>query len=188
MTAAPIARSATIFAAGLAGSVAVGLAAAGTRIFDPHLAAFQFVVSGAVAAALAAAFASDRARLVAGVAGAACAVLLALGRPDTPALLLRDLLWVPTLAASVWLARRLERAVGWPPAGRFVYWGVAFAACHLAAFGLLSLANGVPLARGPAFAVVRIGGLIGAGVGFGGEIAAWLTRRPEPVPEPERVP
>jgi len=57
-------RAVSIFLAALVGSCLVGLAANGTDILNPRMAAFQFVTSGAIAGALVAAMAGDHRKAV----------------------------------------------------------------------------------------------------------------------------
>ncbi len=163
-----------VFLACFVGSCLVGLAVHGTDIFNPQLVVFQFIGSGAIAGVLAAAFVFQRARFVGLVAVVVLVLFLAATRPGTSARLLRDLVYIPTLLASVCLSLRLCAVAPWPRIGGFVFWGVSFAACHIAMFGILTLANGLVFDLEPAIMAARIGGLVGVGVGVGHQVAGRL--------------
>jgi len=164
-------RAVSVFLAGLAGSCLVGLAAYGAEILNPHLAVFQFVTSGAIGGALAAAIAGNRRDAVWAVAGLSLVIFVACTRPGTGALIFRDLLYIPTLVASVWLSWVAVSKFPFALVGRVLVWGVAFALCHFAMFGMLTVVNGVVFDPRIAYAATRIGGLVGLGVGLGIYIA-----------------
>ena len=74
-------RAVFVLVVGTAVTCLVGLVAYGAAIFNPKMAAFQLVSSGAVASALAAAVLAGRKRAVWGVAVLALLVLLSVTRP-----------------------------------------------------------------------------------------------------------
>ena len=159
--------SVLVFLGGLVGSCIVGAAVYGADIFNPRLAVFQFVTSGAISGALAAAASSERRNVRWVIAALALVLFLAATRPNTGALLLRDLVYIPTLVASVWLAGVVCTRVPSSYVGRVVAWGIVFAACHFAMFGILTVANGAAFNSQIGYASARIGGLVGIGVGLG---------------------
>ena len=160
-------RSISVFLAGLVGSCIVGFAAYGADIFNLHSMAFQFVSSGAVASALAAAVAVECRNAMWAIAGLSLLLFLAATRPSTGALLLRDLVYLPTLVAAVWLSGVVSDQLPSPRVGQVFAWGMVFAACHFAAFCVLTVANGSSFNPQMAYAAARIGGLVGVGVGLG---------------------
>ena len=171
-----------VFLACFIGSCLVGLAVYGADIFSPGLVTFQFVGSGAIAGALAAAFVFQRAWLVGLVAAVVLLLFVAATRPGTSAQVLRDFVYVPTLLASVYLSLRLCAVAPMPRFGGFVFWGVSFAACHIAMFGILALASGQVFSLEVAVMAARIGGLVGVGVGVGRQVAGLLgITNPAPV-------
>ena len=167
-------RSVLVFLAGLVGSCLVGFAVYGAEILNSHSMAFQIVSSGAVASALAAAVAAERRNAMWTIAGFSLVLFLAATRPNTGALLLRDLVYLPTLVAAVWLSGVVSSKVPSPRFGQVVLWGMVFTACHFAAFCVLTAANGASFNFQMAYAAARIGGLVGVGVGLGVFLAGSL--------------
>ena len=170
-------RPALVVFAAFLGSCLIGFVAHGADILDPRMASFQFVTSGAIAGALATAFAFDRRKAVGLIASVALFVFLAAMRPDTGARVLRDLVYIPTLVASVWLSWVVGSKVSMARFGRVLVWGIAFALCHFAMFGILTAANGAAFDARLAYATTRIGGLVGVGVGLGVLLAGWRGGR-----------
>ena len=169
-------RAVSIFLSALVCSCLVGLVAYGTDILDPRMTAFQFVASGAIAGALAAAVAGEHRKAVWVVGGLSLLSFVAITRPDTAAFLFRDLMYVPTLVASVWLSWGAASRVPHSGLSRVLAWVVVFSLCHLAAFVILTVANGSAFDLQVAYAATRVGGLVGLGVGLGVYFASrpWL--------------
>jgi len=88
--------------------------------------------------------------------------------------MIRDLMYVPTLVASVWLSREAASRVPRSGIGGVLVWGVMFSLCHFAAFVILTVANGPAFDLQVAYLATRIGGLVGLGVGVG----VYFTGRP----------
>ena len=160
-------RAVEIFGACFLGSCLVGFVVFGTKIFNPQLVVFQFVASGAIAGALTAAFSVSRNRAFLLVSVFVMVLLMLIKRPDTGPLILRDLLYVPTLVASVWLAGIFPVQSGWSRIVAVLFWWLAFGACHLAVYGVLSVANGIPIGFDSVQIAFGIGGLVGLGAGLG---------------------
>ena len=176
-------RAFYIIILGFLGSCMIGYLAHGPEIFNPRLVSFQFVISGAISSVLVAVWASGRPLAVVGVAVGLIALFLAVSQPATGARVLRDLTYLPTLVASVWLARFSCSKVKTPTAILVLFWGISFAVCHLAVLGFLSISNGVPFSFEQAQISGSVGGLVGVGVGLGVYIASRL-RYSEEKPTP----
>ena len=141
--------------------------------------AVYLVVEGVLwllSAALGAAGKVPAAMLVLLVGGLSLLSFVAITRPDMAALLFRDLMYVPTLVASVWLSWGAASRVPHSGLSRVLAWVVVFSLCHLAAFVILTVANGSAFDLQVAYAATRVGGLVGLGVGLGVYFASrpWL--------------
>jgi len=165
-------RAGALLLSGFFGSCLVGFVTYGGEILNPQMAAFQFVTSGLISSALAVAVVADRRRALWVVAGVALVVFLAAMRPTTGVLLLRDLIYIPTLVASVWLSLAVGPKLVFTRVGRVLAWGIVFALCHFAEFGILTFASGEAFNWQVAYAATRVGGLVGVGVGLGVILAA----------------
>ena len=157
--------------AGFIGSCLVGFAVYGSDVLDPMSAAFQFVTSGAISGALCAALVSRSRKALEAVALVAVVVFLGAMRPSTGARILRDLVYVPTLAVSCWLAWRASARMGVIRYVHILVWGIVFALSHAAIFSMLTAANQVPFQAQGVMEAARIGGLVGIGVGLGVVVA-----------------
>jgi hypothetical protein len=160
--------------AGFACVVLLGAVLFGADILNPRLVVFQFLASGAVASALAGAWAANSKRAVVQIGAFALIAFVVATRPDTAALVFRAFAYVLTLVASVALAWTANSRLQVGVVGRALAWAVAFALCHVAAFGALTLANGVPFNPRLAFVVMQSGGLVGLGVGLGANLVLRL--------------
>jgi hypothetical protein len=163
-------QPAAVVVACFIGSCLVGALTHGPAIFIPRLTYFQFVASGAIVGALAAAPLLGGQRAVGSVAVLSLMVMLASDRPLTASLILRDVVYVVTLVVAVWLSPRASEALARPRWGRLVVWGAVFGVCHLASFSLLTLANFAPFNWRLAATATEVGALVGVGAGLGIEL------------------
>ncbi len=166
----------------LMGSVLLGLLVYGTPVFDTHLIYFQFVAAGVFCGALVVAVDALGPRSVAPVGLVGYGVMFWQNGANTLPLFLRAGVWIVGLTTAVlgarWASRRLS-SHQWPQLAieKFVIWSVGFGFVHLCMFGFLSVVNRRPIDPMVAVMTMRLGGLIGAGVGLGYEVARWYMMR-----------
>ena len=159
------------------GSLLLGYIAYGKDIFESHLIYFQFVGFGVLCGVLVvvAQYVGTRATLLVGLV--AYPVLLSCDGANTGALFVRDAVGVAGLVVAVlvgfWNNRLLPRLV----LGKFVVWGATFGVVHLIMFAILSFVNGRPFDLGMAMVSMRIGTLLGAGIGLGYEVSELLNAK-----------
>lgn len=159
----------------LLGSIAVGYAYFGHRIFDHHLTYFQFILFGAVAGIFVAAWpmVSKRWLLVLGVMAFFGVIIQA--QSDTPTRVIRDAVWILSVVAGVGICLQANRVFPNLKVGKFVIWAAIFAITHTCALCLLGVIQSVTV--NPEFYLMnaRIGALAGAGLGLGRELAILVT-------------
>jgi hypothetical protein len=100
-----------------AGSIALGFAFFGERIFQNEMAVFQFVATGAIT----------------GIVGFLAVV--GITRSNEAGLLLRNAVLVVAVIVAVQLSLRLGLAFPRVSFGKFVFWGAVFALLHVVALG-----------------------------------------------------
>lgn len=149
----------------------VGLLAYGRRIFDPGQVTFQFIVSGLIGGAFVVAVRASRAMYVAAVGIFAFVLITATSGPLSPNMLLRNAIWASALLIAVLVALRIEDRLRRLSIGKFVLWAAVFGIVYLFALQVLGLIRHVAVNPGVAIENLKLGALIGAGIGFGHEIA-----------------
>ena len=161
------------------GSIAFGFAYFGHQVFNPELTYFQFVFFGLIAGVFVAASPVWKSRWLLLVGVLTFLGLLLSTKSNTPMLLIKDAVGVLFVFAAVRLGVWGNRFLPSWPIGKFVVWGAIFAVTHVCAFLLLVLIKTQSIEANPEFVVVmaRIGALLGAGVGFGYEIARIVASR-----------
>ncbi len=155
-----------LFTCMLAGALAYG-----GRIFDPRLSCFQFIAAGLVGGAFLVAIQARRLPYVAAVGVVAFALTAAISGSWSANLLVRNAVWVIALLVAVLGALRIEDRMRRVAFGKFVLWAAAFGIVNLCALGVLSLVRRVPVNPEVVIANLKMGILIGAGIGLGHEIA-----------------
>ena len=178
-------QAAQLFLICCAGSIAVGLAVYGTKIFVPNSMFFQFVGSG-VFCSLFVASAMFLRKLHTVVVVVVSLVLLrvfigsnSVIEQDESYLHFRNAVYMVGLVvvASVGVA-----SSRWYPKlkfGKFIVWSAASAAVHLAALFLLALIRYQTVSVNPDLvqATAEVAALVGAGIGFGFEMWELFRQR-----------
>lgn len=159
------------------GSIGFGYAYVGPLVFDRHLTYFQFVAFGLVAGVFVAAWPLLRPAWLALLAVVAFLALTITAQSDTPARHVRDAVGVLSLIGAVKVSLLNNRIFRTLAVGKFVVWAAVFAITHVCAVLVLSVLLSVPIGPGLLPNVARIGALIGAGVGFGYELAVVIGGR-----------
>jgi hypothetical protein len=149
----------------------VGALACGGRIFDPSLSSFQFIAGGLVGGAFLVAIQARRLEYVAGVGVVAFALTSAISESWSANLLVRNAVWVIALLVAVLGALRIEDGMRRVSFGKFVLWAVVFGIVYLCALGVLRLLRPGPVNPEVVIANLKLGVLVGAGIGLGHEIA-----------------
>ena len=169
MTTRVLASAALTFMFCLVGSLLLGYFAYGEAIFDSTVIHFQFFGFGVLCSAfvVAARYSGTRAVLLSGLI--AYPLLLAFDGSSTGTLFVRDAVGILGLVGAVLVGFGNNRFLRHLVFGKFVVWGATFGVVHLCMFAILSLFNGRPIDLGLAMATMRIGTLIGAGIGLGFE-------------------
>lgn len=155
----------------LSSCMLMGLLAYGGRIFDPGQVTFQFIVSGLIGGAFVVAVRASRAMYVAAVGIFAFVLTTATSGPVSPNILLRNAVWVIALLVAVLAALRIEDKVRRLSIGKFVLWAAVFGIVYLFALEVLSVIRHVPVNAEVVIENLKLGALIGAGIGLGHEIA-----------------
>lgn len=174
-----IRRLALHFVFCVAGSVGLGFAFFGQRIFEAHLIYFQCVAYGVVASVFVAAWPIARRRGLVLLGVLAYLGFVKQTHSETPVLLARDAIGVLSVIGAVGLGLLGDRAFPSLKLGKCFLWGAAFAlACSLGILLMLLVARHLTTANpNVVWAGAQIAAVIGVGVGLGNELAHLIAAR-----------
>ena len=154
-----------------------GFAAFGPVIFDNRLPYFQFIGFGLIVALFAGAIPVIKPwqLILLGIVAYIGAVFSA--GSETSVRLIRDAVGVVSVITATGLGILVNRLFPSLPVGKFVLWAAIFTTTQILAVLILSEIQSVTINPAIIPIVVKIGALIGAGAGFGFELASIVAGR-----------
>ncbi len=158
----------------------------GPQIFHPDLIYFQFVMFGPLVGAMIASSLLLRSRWLILIGALATFIMVLQTGSQTPAMLLRDAVWVAGLSVGVKIGLSSEDLFADCGRGKFLVWAVIYAGVYTVALFFLVLLKTQALTVNPGFLLrnIEVGALLGTGLGIGRWGACLIQARIEDLPSP----
>ncbi|MCP4144473.1 MAG: hypothetical protein GY752_04220 [bacterium] len=151
--------------------VGIGYAVFGSKIFQPKLIYFNFIMSGLIVAMFAATIPVAKKWQLILLAIISYVGVLLTTKSQTPTLVIRDTVHVVSIITATKLSIMTHRLYTSMRFGKFVFWAAIFAVAYVSALYLLTTIQQVTLNEVIPPTIAAMGALIGGGAGIGFELS-----------------